>query len=64
MGGVYPADETRLRRWDALQVLSANLSSEAEHLVRYEREALDTSFLNHPNILTISHLVVSELISG
>ncbi len=72
MGEVYLAEDTRLRRRVALKVLYEKIASDAERLMRFEREAHAASALNHPNILTIyefgdqdgTHFLASELVEG
>ena len=72
MGEVYRARDAELRRDVAIKVLLAEFASDAERLKRFEREAMATAALNHPNILAVydvgSHervaFVVSELLEG
>ena len=53
MGVVYRARDTRLGRIVALKVLSADLSRDKEHGLRFEREARIVSSLSHPGIATL-----------
>ena len=53
MGRVYRASDVRLGRDVALKVLPARLVTDAERLVRFEREARVLASLNHPNIAAI-----------
>jgi eukaryotic-like serine/threonine-protein kinase len=72
MGEVYRARDTRLQRDVAVKVLPARLSSDAERLKRFEREARSASALNHPNIVTIYEIgqtdstayIAMELVDG
>lgn len=73
MGVVYLAHDTgELDRDVAIKVLTANFSSNAEWLRRFELEARAASTLKHPNILTVydfgryqgAPYVVSELLEG
>ncbi len=72
MGEVYRAQDTRLNREVAIKVLPASFANDADRLRRFEREALATSALNHPNILTIYDIgtqdgtpyIVAELLEG
>src|SRR6185503_139766 len=53
MGEVYRARDTRLNREVAIKVLHSSFANDADRLRRFEQEALATSALNHPNILTV-----------
>lgn len=53
MGVVYRARDSRLNREVAIKLLPSSFSADPERLRRFEQEALATSALNHPNILTI-----------
>jgi serine/threonine protein kinase len=72
MGQVYLAKDARLGRQVALKLLPVRLMQSAEHLRRFEREALAVSALNHPNILTIyefgqegtTHFLATEYVPG
>src|SRR5271154_5239023 len=72
MGEVYRARDPRLDRTVAIKILPAELSADADHLHRFDREARSASALNHPNILTIyelahdgsTHYIAMELIEG
>jgi Tol biopolymer transport system component len=63
MGEVYRARDTRLGRDVAIKVLPAGLSSDAERLKRFEREAQAASSLNHPNIVTIHDIGSADSVS-
>ncbi|PWT89119.1 MAG: hypothetical protein C5B55_11900 [Blastocatellia bacterium] len=72
MGEVYRARDTRLNRDVAIKILPANFTGDPDRLKRFEQEALATSALNHPNILTVydigtyekSPFIVAELLEG
>ncbi|MEK6322712.1 MAG: protein kinase [Acidobacteriota bacterium] len=72
MGEVWRARDTRLNREVAIKVLPASFANDENRLRRFEQEALATSALNHPNILTIydigthehSPYIVAELLEG
>src|SRR5262245_31772795 len=72
MGEVYSARDTRLDREVAIKVLPASFANDADRLRRFKQEALATSALNHPNILTIHDIgdyegapfIVAELLEG
>jgi serine/threonine protein kinase, bacterial len=53
MGTVYLAAHPRLPRQDALKVLSAELTADAQYRERFLREADLAASLSHPNILGI-----------
>ncbi|MEV0772322.1 serine/threonine-protein kinase [Nocardia salmonicida] len=53
MGTVYLAQNPILPRRDALKVLSADLSTNAEFRARFEREANLAAGLDHPNIVAV-----------
>ncbi|MBK9088822.1 MAG: serine/threonine protein kinase [Holophagales bacterium] len=53
MGEVWRARDTRLGREVAIKVLPADVSSDADRLKRFEKEARAASSLNHPAIVTI-----------
>ena len=72
MGEVYRARDTRLNREVAIKVLHSSFANDADRLRRFEQEALTTSALNHPNILTVYDIgthdgapyIVAELLEG
>jgi serine/threonine protein kinase len=72
MGEVWRARDTRLNREVAVKVLPASFAQDADRLRRFKQEALATSALNHPNILTIYDIgdhegtpyIVAELMEG
>jgi serine/threonine protein kinase len=60
MGEVYLAHDAKLTRQVALKILPAQFVSDPEHVRRFEREARAVSALNHPNLITIYDIGVSE----
>lgn len=53
MGEVYLAEHPRLPRRDALKVLTAAVSHDAEYRQRFNQEAEMVATLRHPNIVTV-----------
>ncbi|MET9488666.1 serine/threonine-protein kinase [Nocardia sp. NPDC006630] len=53
MGTVYLGKHPSLPRWDALKVLSDEMTRDAEFRARFEREANLASGLDHPNIVSV-----------
>jgi len=53
MGEVYLAQHPRLPRNDALKILPANLTADAEYRQRFNREADLAARLSHPNIVGV-----------
>jgi serine/threonine protein kinase len=72
MGEVYRAVDRRLDRRVAVKVLPEDLSTDAESLARFEREARAIAALSHPNIVAVFDVgsegvvryVVTELLEG
>ena len=72
MGEVYRASDVRLGRHVAVKVLSPSVSTDPEHVLRFEQEARAASSLNHPHIVTIHEIgrqdhfvyIVMELVVG
>jgi eukaryotic-like serine/threonine-protein kinase len=61
MGEVWLAQDSKLKRQVALKLLAANqLSAKQDRLRRFEQEAHAVSALNHPNIITIFDIGVSD----
>ena len=53
MGEVYRARDVRLQRDVAIKVLPGSTATDADAILRFQREARAASALNHPHILTI-----------
>src|SRR5688572_17504219 len=72
MGEVYRARDARLGRDVAIKIVSPSIASDADGLMRFEREARMLASLNHPNIAAIygvedgagSPALVLELVDG
>ncbi len=72
MGEVYRARDLTLRRDVAVKVLLDEFATDHDRLKRFEREAMATAALNHPNILAMHDVgthdgvtyIVSELLEG
>jgi serine/threonine protein kinase len=64
MGEVYRARDTRLHRDVAIKILPAAFASDADRLMRFEREAQTLAALNHPHIAQIHGLEESLSESG
>lgn len=74
MGEVYRARDSKLGREVAIKVLPQRLSTDAELLARFQREAQTLATLNHSNIATVHgfdhdserniHYLIMELIDG
>ncbi|HEU4888287.1 MAG TPA: protein kinase, partial [Thermoanaerobaculia bacterium] len=61
MAEVYRARDVRLERQVAIKILPEELSSDAEALARFEREAKTASSLNHPHLVTIYDIGEAEV---
>src|SRR5215471_4716610 len=72
MGEVYRARDTKLKRDVAIKILPEEFSSDADRVIRFQREAEILASLNHPNIAGIydlqeangSRYLVLELVEG
>ncbi len=72
MGEVYLAQDTKLDRKVALKVLPAGVAADQDRMRRFIQEAKTASALNHPNIITIHeidltdsiHFIATEFIDG
>ena len=72
MGEVHRARDKRLDRDVAIKVLPPELTSDADRLARFEREAKVLASLNHPNIAAVysfesvegASFLVMELVEG
>ncbi|MBX3270491.1 MAG: protein kinase [Sandaracinaceae bacterium] len=54
MGGVYEAIQEGLGRRVAVKVIAQDLAEEPLYLERFEREAMTTAQLGHPNLVTVT----------
>ncbi|MEP6819910.1 MAG: protein kinase [bacterium] len=72
MGHVYLAQDERLNRPVAVKLLSDYHAAAEERIRRFRQEALATSALNHPNILTVyeigsfegKNFIATEFVAG
>jgi serine/threonine-protein kinase len=68
MGEVYRARDTKLDRDVALKILPESFASDADRLMRFEREAKTLASINHPHIAAIYGLedraLIMELVDG
>src|SRR5262252_883013 len=53
MGAVYRARQLSLDKWVAVKVLHREMAGEPKFVARFEREALSSSRLDHPNSLRV-----------
>jgi serine/threonine-protein kinase len=53
MSTVYRAFDETLERWVAIKVMHADLSSDADQLERFRREARAAARLSHPHVVTV-----------
>jgi Tol biopolymer transport system component len=60
MGEVYRARDTRLGRDVAIKVLPTAFAADEDRLRRLEREARAAAALNHPNIVTVYSVELSD----
>ncbi|HEX8423764.1 MAG TPA: protein kinase, partial [Pyrinomonadaceae bacterium] len=60
MGEVYLADDTKLKRKVALKILPPQFTADPERVRRFERESRPVSALNHPNLITIYDIGISD----
>lgn len=60
MGQVYLVENPHLGRQEALKIISADTSTEADFQVRFTREARTAAALNHPGIVTVYHYGVES----
>src|SRR4029078_11873564 len=72
MGEVWMAEDTRLDRKVAIELLPADFTRDADRVRRFMQEAKAASALNHPNIITVYDIgecdaglfIVMELVTG
>ncbi len=53
MGQVYLAEHVKMGRRNAIKVMSAGVSADAEAVSRFNREAANAAQISHPNVCTI-----------
>jgi tRNA A-37 threonylcarbamoyl transferase component Bud32 len=72
MSTVYRAYDTTLERWVAIKLMHRDISSDADQLERFRREARAVARLNHPHVVTVidfgeddgSPYIVLEFVEG
>ncbi|HVZ32282.1 MAG TPA: protein kinase, partial [Polyangiaceae bacterium] len=73
MGAVYRAEHIQLQKPVALKVLNAEMASHREAMLRFEREAMVSARISHPNVVSAtdsgrlddgSLYLVLEFVSG
>ena len=72
MGSVYLGVQTGMARRVAVKILSEHLSSNAEYISRFRREAVTAGKLEHPNIVSVydigheegRYFIVMEYVEG
>jgi Tol biopolymer transport system component len=60
MGEVYRARDTELKREVAIKILPADVTTDADRLARFQREAEILASLNHPNIAHVFGMASSD----
>src|SRR2546428_3681301 len=53
MSTVYLAFDETLERWVAIKILHREISSDADQLERFRREARSVARLSHPHVVTV-----------
>ena len=61
MANVYLAEDIILQRKVAVKILRLDLQNEPQTQARFQREALATSELSHPNIVSVLDVVIIPL---
>ena len=60
MGVVWRASDTKLHRDVAIKVLPDTLAADPDRLARFRREARLLAALNHPNIVTLHAILLTD----